>query len=111
MWWTWVILRVMILPSSGQNMQHEKARRSGAVVNGSAKCVMKDMRCLTHDCIVRKVKVKDKTLTRRSMSDFWPKCKAALLRWLAGTGCCAQHSDIQSVSQWASQEEDLFSIT
>ena len=60
MWWTWVILRVMILPSSGQNMQHEKARRSGAVVNGSAKCVMKDMRCLTHDCIVRKVKVKDK---------------------------------------------------
>ena len=45
------------------------------------------------------------------LSDFWPKCKAALLRWLAGTGWCAQHSDIQSVSQWTSQEEDLFSIT
>ena len=50
----------LLLPSSGQNVQHEKARQSGPVLNDNAKCVMKDLRCVTHDCIVKKVKVKDK---------------------------------------------------
>ena len=50
----------LLLSSSRKNVQHEKARRSGAVLNANAKCVMKDMRCLTHDCILRKMKVKDK---------------------------------------------------
>ena len=48
----------LLLPSSGQNVQHEKARQSGPVLNDNAKCVMKDLRCVTHDCIVKKSKVK-----------------------------------------------------
>ena len=50
----------LLLPSSGQSMQHKKARPSGAVLDVNAKCVMKNSMCVTHDCIVKRIKMKDK---------------------------------------------------
>ena len=52
-----------LTPSSGQSVQSEKDSGSGAgmeVTSRVNKCIIKNMKCITHNCEIKKVKEKVK---------------------------------------------------
>ena len=52
-----------LLPSSGRSVQHEKAGNTGAAEKVTLqvnKCLMRKMKCVTHDCNIERVKEKVK---------------------------------------------------